>query len=294
LPPQGLNWIISYLTGRSQVLKCDGRLSAVAEINTSIVQGSGIGPVLYVVMESDLRTLSAMNILMKYADDTNLLVPANSDISLADEFSNIKQWAVDNRMTINVTKTKELVFRRPNPRHAVVNPAPLDQVEQVQCAKLLGVLLNSNLRFDDHLADVLKVCSQRTYLLKLLRDQGLPQTHLNTVFMAIILSKVLYALPAWRGLLTVEQIGQINAFLKRSFKYGFCVKLFIFEELADKADMTMFNKMRYENHCLHGLLPQVKTSSLHLRKKGHPYELPRCASELHKRTFLPRCLFAFI
>jgi len=37
-------------------------------------------------MESDLRTLSHRNLLCKYADDTNLIVPSNSDIGLHDEF----------------------------------------------------------------------------------------------------------------------------------------------------------------------------------------------------------------
>ena len=46
---------------------------------------------LYVVMESDLCTLSAMNVLVKYADDTNLLVPSDSDLDLSTEFDNIKQ-----------------------------------------------------------------------------------------------------------------------------------------------------------------------------------------------------------
>jgi len=53
LPPHAINWIISYLSGRSQILNHNGQLSANAEINTSIVQGSGIGPMLFVVMESD-------------------------------------------------------------------------------------------------------------------------------------------------------------------------------------------------------------------------------------------------
>ena len=50
-------------------------LSSFRPINKGIVQGSGIGPSLYIVMESDLKALSAINILFKYADDTNLLVP---------------------------------------------------------------------------------------------------------------------------------------------------------------------------------------------------------------------------
>jgi len=71
------------------MLKLKGRLSTMAEINTSIVglQGSGIGSMLYVVMESDLCTLfTIMNTLIKYADDTNLLVPSDSDIDLTDLF----------------------------------------------------------------------------------------------------------------------------------------------------------------------------------------------------------------
>ena len=96
LPPHAINWIISYLSGRSQIVKCEGQLSARAEINTSIVQGSGIGPMLFVVMESDLSTMSSVNILLKYADDTSLLVPSDSDTDLVDEFDNTKRWAAQN------------------------------------------------------------------------------------------------------------------------------------------------------------------------------------------------------
>jgi len=65
---------------------------------------------LYVVMESDLCTLSAMNVLVKYADDTNLPVPSDSDLDLSTEFDNIKQWAMENRMVVNILKTTEVVL----------------------------------------------------------------------------------------------------------------------------------------------------------------------------------------
>ena len=42
----------------------------VASIGRSIVQESGIGPTLYVVMKSDLHALSHFNDMCKYADDT--------------------------------------------------------------------------------------------------------------------------------------------------------------------------------------------------------------------------------
>ena len=74
LPVFALNWIISFLTRRTQVVKINGVVSSPLSNNTSIIQGSGVGPSFYIVMESDLRTLSRSNVLCKYADDTNLLV----------------------------------------------------------------------------------------------------------------------------------------------------------------------------------------------------------------------------
>ena len=41
--------------------------------------------------------------------------------------------------------------------------------------KLLGIYLSDTFQFETHLVNLLKICSQRTYLLKLLRDQGMPR-----------------------------------------------------------------------------------------------------------------------
>jgi len=204
------------LTGRIQVVKCDGSVSSTAEINTSIIQGSGIGPMLYFVMESDLCILSAINVLAKYSDDTNLLVPSDSDLDLSTEFDNGKQWAMENSMVVNILKTKEVVFRwRPNPRLDVC-PVALVGVKQVVSAKLLGIVLSQTLRFDIRVNGILKLCSQRIYLLKLLRDKGLLCHLLNTVFDAVVLSKLRYAISVYHGFLSAELKGQINAFLKRA------------------------------------------------------------------------------
>jgi len=57
-------------------------------VTRSIIQGSGIGPTLVIVMASDLRCIydNVMNLLLKYADDTNLLMPENTRVDLAEEF----------------------------------------------------------------------------------------------------------------------------------------------------------------------------------------------------------------
>ena len=110
-----------------------------------------------------------MNVLVKYADDTNLLVPSDSDLDLSTEFDDIKQWAMENRMVVNILKTKEVVFRRPNPRLDVCPVAlvALVGVKQVVSAKLLGIVLSQTLRFDIHVNGILKLCSQRILSIKI-------------------------------------------------------------------------------------------------------------------------------
>ena len=77
-----------------------GDFFAMLPITRSIIQGSGVGlgPTLWSVMPSDLHPLSDINIIIKYADDVNLLVPENTDIQLHDEFVHIQQWADENGM----------------------------------------------------------------------------------------------------------------------------------------------------------------------------------------------------
>jgi len=131
LPPHAINWIIiSYLSGRSQILKCKGQLSANAEINTSIVQGPRIGLgiglhlLVFVVMESDLSTMSSMNILLKYTDNTSLLGTSDSDTDLVDEFDNIKRWAAQNHMVINLQKNQRTRFSTTQSQACCSSSAP--------------------------------------------------------------------------------------------------------------------------------------------------------------------------
>jgi len=56
-------------------------------------------------MESDLKVLSVINLIFKYADDAYLLVPENTDVSLSVEYDHCKQWADLNHLVINHSKT---------------------------------------------------------------------------------------------------------------------------------------------------------------------------------------------
>jgi len=62
-------------------------------------------------MKSDL-----LNDMFKYADKTTLLVPEHTDINIDVEFSHVKASALTNQLRLNLTKTKEIVFKQPRAR----------------------------------------------------------------------------------------------------------------------------------------------------------------------------------
>jgi len=57
------------------------RIICILEITASIIQGSAIGPASYVVGAADLRAVTPGNELVKFADDTYIVIPATNDSS---------------------------------------------------------------------------------------------------------------------------------------------------------------------------------------------------------------------
>ena len=118
---------------------------------------------------------------------------------------------------------------------------------------------------------------------------------MNTVFHALVMFRILYALPVLSGYLSTELTEQINSLLKQAHKYGFSSTLHTVENMADLADKALFQNTLAERHCLHGLLPTKRVYMYdRLRPRGHSFELPSCTLELHKRSFIPRCLYKYI
>lgn len=220
--------------------------------------------------------------------------PEQTDVSLEAEFENILKWSAENKMNLNILKTKEIVFHRPHPNNLSL-PDPMPSINRVMQGKLLGVIFSTNLKFDEHVTNILTQCSQRTYLLKVLRQQGLPLKQLAVIYQALIVSRIAYAVSAWGGFLSKDLIDKINSFFKRTLKYKITDKIFLFEDILENADKILFNKIADPLHCLHHCLPEPRTSqnTYVLRTRGHELELPRCTYQLHKKSFFPRTLFKY-
>ena len=89
-----------------------------------------------------------------FGDDTNLFL-THKDISLLFETTNlqlerINQWFISNKLSLNVSKTKQSFFNKPNKRDDILLLLPKlninnSEIERSECLKSLGVILDQNL-----------------------------------------------------------------------------------------------------------------------------------------------------
>lgn len=283
-------WICQFLTGRTHSVCFGGVTSDWLSITASIVQGSGIGPCLFIIYTMDLKAISAYNTILKYADDTTLLVPQNSSVTLQAEFSHILDWSSNNKLKINKLKTKEIVFHRPRlPKKSL--PALLPEIERVHCVKILGVLLSDTMSPTQHINQFISQCNQRLFLLSQLKHQGLSVEAISIIFQALILSKITYALPAFAGHISVTDINRIDKFLKKAHRRGLVNQVFNISSLIERYDRQLFLSISHPGHCLHYLLPEKRHHSMHLRPRGHDYTLTHISTTLFKNSFVNRCIF---
>ena len=282
------------LSGRTQSTKLQFGISILAHINRSIVQGSGVGPFLFNLFMSDLKALDLLNYLLKYADDVTLFNPENASTTAELEMDHIFNWASSNKMTVNLIKTKEMVFHRPNPRSLIL-PACLNNIDRVHEIKLLGVSFNSRLDFRAHVSAIVNRCNQRLYLISQLVKQGLGIAERNRIFEALVVNCITYALPAYYGFLTESCKLKIDSVFRKAFRWKLTDRLYKLTDLSDSLQLKLFRQSACSSHCLHHLFTRDRQGSLGvgLRRRGHNFYLPRIQYESNKRGFIIASLYKY-
>jgi len=122
-----------------------------------------------------------------------------------------------------------------------------------------------------------------------MKQHGLVDQALFLVFKATVLSKLLYASPAWIGFLSKSTLDMYEAFLRRAVRFGYYSR----NEpnvtaLIASAEAKLFNKVvGNDGHVLHSLLPPKKNIPYSLRSRNHGRVLP----DKDNRNFISRLLY---
>ena len=109
-----LKWFKSYLSNRKQYISSQDVFENCLDIIYGVPQKSILGPLLFLIFVNDLFKASISLIEVMFADDTNFILShKNIDtilVSINMELDNVSTWFKSNKLSLNVDKTKWLLF----------------------------------------------------------------------------------------------------------------------------------------------------------------------------------------
>ena len=116
LPKWMTSWIAQYLTDRKQWVKLKNLFSSWESVVAGVIQGSVLGPILFVLFILDINEylIPQDANLSKYADDlkTHIIFTLLQNDTTQDTVDAIVKWCFENKMSLNVDKTKDMVNSR--------------------------------------------------------------------------------------------------------------------------------------------------------------------------------------
>ena len=171
-----ISWFRTYLN-RSQIVRLNNIESNIVSVPDGIAQGTVLGPLVFIFYINDvILKLKYVNISM-FADDCVLYIAGNNWVSIQEklqydlnEFSN---WAKENYLALNVSKTKTMIFGNRFKISKIHNPDPLfingKELDFVKKYTNLELALDCELNLDSMYKDIVKRINNKIYRLRKLR-----------------------------------------------------------------------------------------------------------------------------
>ena len=183
--------------GRSQFVSIEGVNSQTKIMDCGVPQGSVLGPLLFLIFINDLPSSIDFFTLL-FADDTTLQISGSNLEELFakanHELLKAQSWFQANRLTLNVKKTKFILFRT---KSMAVNPSmyslkldgkAIDRIG-TNCTessfKFVGHYLDEFLSWDNHIKHVSSKLSSANYAIwssKNFLPYNIRKTLYNTLF----------------------------------------------------------------------------------------------------------------
>jgi hypothetical protein len=91
------------------VVRVGNKTSATLILNTGATQGCVLSPLLYSLFTYDCVAKHDSNTIIKFADDTTVITDNVETAYREEEVRELAVWCQDNNLSLNVSKTKELI-----------------------------------------------------------------------------------------------------------------------------------------------------------------------------------------
>uniref|UniRef100_A0A8C7WBW6 Reverse transcriptase domain-containing protein n=1 Tax=Oncorhynchus mykiss TaxID=8022 RepID=A0A8C7WBW6_ONCMY len=258
------NWILDFLTSRPQVVRVGSNTSAMLILNTGAPQGCMLSPLLYSLFTHDCMARYDSNTIIKFADDTTAvgLITDNDETAYREEVRDLAGWCQNNNLSLNVTKTKEMIvdYRKRRTEHA---PILIDGavVEQVESFKFLGVHINNILEWSKHTKTVRKRERQSLFPLRKLKRFGMGPVILKRFYSCNIESILTGCITAWYGNCSASDRKALQRVV-RTAQYITGAKLPAIQDLytsrCQRKALKIVKDPSHPSHRLFSLLPHGK------------------------------------
>ncbi|KAI4894750.1 hypothetical protein NFI96_033825, partial [Prochilodus magdalenae] len=196
------NWVLDFLTGRPQVVRVGNSFSSTLTLSTGAPQGCVLSPLLYSLFTHDCVARQTTNVIFKFADSTILGHITDGDETVyRKEVSTLSEWCYHNNLSLNISKTKEMMVDYRKLQRGGHSPLYINgaEVEMVSSVKFLGVHLTYDLTWSLHTNKVLRSARERLFFLRRLRKFGLPPDILTNFYRCTIESILTACITVWYG-----------------------------------------------------------------------------------------------
>ena len=238
-----LDWFASYLKNRKQKVDIGGTFSNETTINISVLQGTTLGPILFLCFINDLFYSTTL-LTYLFADDTSCLASHSNLHSLIEyvniEMQKLANWFLSNKMALNINKTKFIIFRTKgkkidsNVARVFINtneigsyndPNKIFELERVysthpnienQSYKLLGVYLDEYLTFDKHINVLCAKLSKANFCIRRI-NQKISTKALRCLYFAMFHSHLLYCINIY-SCTSAKNIKKITVLQKKAIR----------------------------------------------------------------------------
>jgi ribonuclease P/MRP protein subunit RPP40 len=293
-----LEWIGDWLKERTMAVVLNGHSSKTLSVTSGAPQGSVLGPTLFLVYINDLPSVVDCPMSI-FADDTKIyqVIKTEDDKQrLQANIDAMRRWSLEWGMPFNDKKSAVVHFGRNNPNFSYLLGDKI--VRPTTTQKDLGVVIDSQGKYTNHISEVAKKCNRITGMIKT-RFKSRDPNLLSQLYKVYILPIIGYASEVWAPTYKIqleflEKIQKRYCRLTGSKSYsGSCkaLSLITVEDFLKNKDLKYMHKILSNNTCLN-FNDFFKTSDSGKTRSSTEAKinLPKARSNIKKHSFSSRSI----